>query len=242
MSGTITTAAGDPDIFRVSQLIWAVAPQATVSILGMICTRCQKGRFFRWLNYAFGVEVLQASWPSPTSQRKAWRFWSSWPLQAPKRPMVTEANDFDIMWFISESHAAQNHAGASGKTGLDETRPVSTVMFLLQECFENSHPFSIALPRREPAVDGDSKFQFFANASFGNSTEAENSADFFPWVTQVRCQEAHCNQRGGNGAEFSACHGENWESTSTNWSLWLVSMHCGWQQVTHKCLGSFARN
>ena len=42
----------------------------------------------------------------------------------------------------------------------------------------------------------------------------------------MRCQEAHCNQRGVNGAEFSVRPGESWESTSTSWSY---EQH--WQQA-----------
>ena len=42
--------------------------------------------------------------------------------------------------------AARAHAGAPDGTALGETAPVSTVMFLLQECFENRRPFSTSLP------------------------------------------------------------------------------------------------
>ena len=64
------------------------------------------------------------------------------------------------MWFIQEPGAAQNHAGASGETRLDETTLVSIVMFLLRECFENRYPFSIPLPHREPGGDEDVEIKF----------------------------------------------------------------------------------
>ena len=125
----------------------ATAPKATVKTLGMTSSPLSNTAFRR-LNPAFGVKALQASWPSSASQQQAWRFWPSWPVQAPEHAMVSEA-----------TCAARAHAGAPDGTALGETAPVSTVMFLLEECLENCCPFSISLPQCKSASNDDAETQ-----------------------------------------------------------------------------------
>ena len=86
--------------------------------------------------------------------------------------------------------------------------------FCCRECFENSRPFNIpchsasqpamTTPKTKPNV-----------RQFHRGREVRRN---FPWTAQVLCQEAHRMHRDGNGAEFSACRGEKWESKSTSWS------------------------
>ena len=111
-----------------------ISPQATVRILGMTCTPLSN-RAVRPLNHASGVEALQASWLASASQRRAWCFCSSWPVQAPKSAMLAQVR---AHWVELTNHMIRVLTGVLGFSRSLQTLSFRHMRQLVSRLLENA--------------------------------------------------------------------------------------------------------
>ena len=148
------------NILGVAQLIQAAVPQAPVRVLGMTGSPLSKNTLS-----VDSIKHLESEpfghWPSAASQQQAWCFWPSSAVRAPLHAAATETCCFHVMCFNLEpstprcTSEAQEAQGTAGCEAAEDAAPVSTVVFLVQECLEEHHPFSISLPLSKAAGNDD---------------------------------------------------------------------------------------
>ena len=108
-----------------------------------------------------------------------------------------------------------------------------------QSCFCFRSASKTAVPSAFPcqcksASNDDAEIRFMRELTIRQFNRGRELRNFFPWTTQVLCQEAHCKHRGGNGPEFSARRGGKWERNTNKLELRTVSEASKWRlRSTH---------